>query len=152
MELNIRHEIDAPIEFVFDQVSDFTAFERQAMRRGAEVTRTGGAEAEAAWQVGFPFRGSERRMQLRVIRFATPEAIDLSAESDGVTGLIKVGLVPLSPQRTALAVGLTLAGSSIGSKLVVQSLKLARGTLETRFSNRVEGYAYEVLARWQRQG
>ena len=37
MKLATREDIDAPIEAVFEQLSDFDGFERAALRRGAEV-------------------------------------------------------------------------------------------------------------------
>ena len=40
MKLSGRTDIQAPVEFVFDAISDFDFWERAALRRGAEVTRT----------------------------------------------------------------------------------------------------------------
>jgi len=42
MEFTAREDVEAPIAYVFAQVTDFAAFERQALRRGAEVRRRDG--------------------------------------------------------------------------------------------------------------
>ena len=40
MKLSTRDDIEAPLSFVFDSFADTESWERAAMRRGAEVTRT----------------------------------------------------------------------------------------------------------------
>ena len=40
MKLSSRQDIEAPVAFVFDALNDFQAWERAALRRGAEVART----------------------------------------------------------------------------------------------------------------
>lgn len=60
MKISTRRDIDAPIEEVFAAVTDFDRFERQALRRGAEVVRedpgdpggAGGAGEEGANGIG----------------------------------------------------------------------------------------------------
>ena len=37
MELVTREDIEAPIDFVFKQVTEFPTFERSIMRRGGDV-------------------------------------------------------------------------------------------------------------------
>ena len=37
MKFSSREDLDAPIDYVWQQVTDFVAFERQAMRRGADL-------------------------------------------------------------------------------------------------------------------
>jgi len=37
MKFAAREDIEAPIEYVFSQISDFPALERSALRRGADV-------------------------------------------------------------------------------------------------------------------
>lgn len=46
MEFSSQQRVAAPRDFVFEQASDFTAFERQALRRGS---RSSGAAAPPRW-------------------------------------------------------------------------------------------------------
>ena len=61
MELTAHEDIEAPQDRVFAMMADFDTIERQAMRRGLDVTRTGdGPGAGMAWDVAFQFRGKRR--------------------------------------------------------------------------------------------
>ena len=40
MKLVARYDVDVPIDFVWAELTDFEAWERMAIRRGAEVMRT----------------------------------------------------------------------------------------------------------------
>jgi len=63
MNFNTREDIEAPIDFVFEQITDFATFERSIMRRGGDVDRLAIGEADgldAQWRVKFQMRGVER--------------------------------------------------------------------------------------------
>ena len=55
MKFSTREDIEAPIAYVFDRVADFPAYERRALRQGAEVScRTdGAAQVGTVWDVEF---------------------------------------------------------------------------------------------------
>ena len=40
MRFTTKQDIEAPLDFVYNTMIDFEAWERSAMRRGAEVERT----------------------------------------------------------------------------------------------------------------
>jgi len=40
LKLAAKYDVEAPVEFVFAQLIDFEGWERAAMRRGADVSRT----------------------------------------------------------------------------------------------------------------
>ena len=39
MKFSTREDIEAPVDHVFAEVSDFAGFERRALRHGADITR-----------------------------------------------------------------------------------------------------------------
>ncbi|WP_187293080.1 hypothetical protein [Octadecabacter arcticus] len=45
MEFTTRDDIEAPIDYVFDQVTNFATFERSIMRLGGDVERIAGGDA-----------------------------------------------------------------------------------------------------------
>jgi hypothetical protein len=66
MHFQSQYDIQAPIAWVFQQVSDFPAFERQALRRGADLRRLDGLPRPGqgmAWDVKYQFRGKDRDLR-----------------------------------------------------------------------------------------
>lgn len=149
MKFSAREDIDAPIDHVWQQVNDFGAFERQAMRRGADVRRvdSGPVGVGSAWDLAFSFRGKDRKMKAVVATMDAPNALKFDAVASGIDTVVTVDLVPLSPQRTRFAVAIELSAKSLSARLLLQSLKLAKANLTNRFKKRVADYAEEVERR-----
>jgi len=153
MKFSSREDINAPIETVFLALCDFEGFERQAMRRGAEVQRMD-ALAEPGvgmlWNVDFTMRGRRRNLDLELIRFDVPNEMRFAAKSAGIDGKFNVELMALSRSRTRMAVALELAPLNLSARLLVQSLRLAKTTLTKRFKLRLAEYAKGLEDRLQR--
>ncbi|MDF1717797.1 MAG: SRPBCC family protein [Antarcticimicrobium sp.] len=147
MQFSSKEDIDAPIEEVFAAVSDFDGFERSAIRRGIEVRREDEAAAVApgmAWDAAFDLRGKRRNLRLVLARLAAPEEMQVESESTGLTGVMTVELVALSPQRTRMAIVLNLAPKTLSARLFLQSLKLAKTSLTKRFKLKVAEFAKSI--------
>ena len=144
MKFSAREDIEAPIDQVFARVTDFAAFERQMLRRGAEVRRVDAGQpvtVGSAWDVAFTFRSRERRMRATVTRMDAPGDLVVAIAASGLDGVTTVELVALSPQRTRLAVTIDLSAKSLSARLLLQSLKLAKSNLSNRFKKRVSEFA-----------
>lgn len=147
MQFSSKEDIDAPIEEVFAAVSDFDGFERSAIRRGIEVRRADEAAAVApgmAWDAAFDLRGKRRNLHLVLAKLAAPEELQVDSETSGLTGVMTVELVALSPRRTRLAIVLNLAPKTLSARLFLQSLKLAKTTLTKRFKLKVAEFAKSI--------
>lgn len=147
MKFSTRQDIEAPIDYVFARASDFAGFERQAMRRGADVKRLGsdGAVAEGTqWDIAFKFRGKDRQMRAEIETLDNPNLIVIDTQSSGVDGVTRLEMVALSPKRTRIAVSIDISPKTLSARLLVQSLKLAKASLTSRFSGRVESFAKTV--------
>jgi len=154
MRITTRQDIAAPIAQVFAEVTDATAFERQALRRGAEVRRLDRLPALAvgsSWRVAFSFRGREREAAVAVTRLEAPTLVSATIESGGLHGATVAELLALSRTTTRLVLTFDLEATTLTSRLLLQTLKLARGSLERRAEGRVATWAREVEARWQRR-
>ena len=152
MKLDIKEDIEAPIEFVFGQVSDFRAIERAAMRRGAEVQRVDRLSTDGpgmVWEASFELHGKRRDLRLELIEHAPPERLVVMANSPGLGGEMTVDLLALAPAHTRLHVQIDLAPRTLSSKLLVQSLKLARKNLMKRIEARMTGLAEEIGRRYR---
>jgi hypothetical protein len=150
MKFSTREDIDAPIETVFQAVTNFDHFERQAMRRGAEIERLAPDapfREGFAWAARIPYRGRMRDIKVSIRELRSPEAYSLFSESGGVESTFDVTLLALSRTRTRLQVGLDLRPKSIPARIFIQSLKLAKSNLNDKFETRVANFAREIPGR-----
>jgi uncharacterized protein YndB with AHSA1/START domain len=148
MQFTAREDVALPIEQVFAAISDFDAFERAAMRRGAQVQRTGAApDLGRGWSIRFDYRGRERHLRSEIIRHAPPTGLASSGRVGGLTGTLTADLVALSPRRTRLALVLDVTGTTMGARILLQSVRLTRGSLERKLAARVERFARDLEAR-----
>lgn len=147
MKFSTREDIEAPMDHVFRMVSDFDGFERSALRRGVEVRRRDQLvqpNAELGWDVGFKFRNKKRQISGELVSYDPPNGLIFVTTGTGMTADVVVELLPLSRGRTRLSFSIDLRPSSIGGRLTIQSLKLAKSNLTRRFRNRVAGFATQV--------
>lgn len=140
MKFSTREDIDAPIDQVFESLCEFEGFERQAIRRGAEVRRVDTLSEPGVgmvWEVSFRMRGRTRQLTLLMETFEAPTNMGMKATSDGIDGAFGIELIALSRTRTRLSVALELKPKNLAARLLVQSLKLAKSSLTKRFKLRV---------------
>ena len=152
MELTTREDIEAPIDFVFDRITDFPTFERSIMRRGGDVERLDG-DAKAAlgtrWSVKFLMRGAERKVVAELVEIDSPSHMKLAMTSNAADADLKVELVPLSRARTRMIVHMAATAKSIPAKLFFQSLRFARQKSQGRFKEVVTDFAGDVETRYR---
>lgn len=144
MKFSSKEDIEAPISEVFAALAEFETFERQAIRRGADVQRMGEIDPPRVgmgWQVGFSFRGKQRDLLVELAEFEPDSLISVNGESDGLNGVLELELLALSPGRTRMSVAMTLAPKTLTGRLMVQSLKLAKSKLTKKFKRRVAEFA-----------
>lgn len=154
MNFAATQDIEAPAAFVFKHVSDFSTYERQALRRGADVRRRDTLSQPGVgmgWDVTFSFRGKDRTLSAEIVNFDDPNGYTVDSLSSGIDGTVVVELIPLSRSRTRLNVKIDLAAKSLASKLMLQSLKLAKGSLNNRFTTRVASMAKEIEERYAKR-
>lgn len=146
MKFSTRAEIEAPMAHVFAKLSDFSAFERRALRHGVQVTRCadGPVAVGTQWEIVFKLRGRERRMRATLAALDVPEMYRFDAVSDGLNVQSAVELIALSPKRTRLVVSVDLRPRSLTARVLLQSMKLAKTKLNKRFKARVLEYAEDI--------
>ncbi len=152
MKFVTKEDIECPIAHVFAQSADFAGFERQALRRGANVRRVDQSQhygLGSGWDVIFKFRGKERQMKAVVTAWDPPNGYAVQSTSSGIEGTVLVELVPLSRGRTRLSLSIELVPKTIAARIMVQSLRLARGTLQRRLDLRMSDYASDIVERYR---
>jgi hypothetical protein len=150
MKFSTKEDINAPIDEVFEILADFDAYERNAMRRGADVRRVdtlGKVAPGMRWKAVFPMRGKMRDLDLTLTEFDRPNTILIFSETPGIEGTLSMELVAMSRTRTRLSVALDLKPQNLSARLLIQSLRLAKSNLTTRFKQRVADYAKDMESR-----
>lgn len=154
MKFSSKEDIQAPIDYVFACITDFAAFERQALRRGGEIRRLDAApvpEVGSAWDIAFQFRGKDRKMQAKLVQLDDPSAMQIDTQASGIDGVTKVELVALSRTQTRLAISLELSPKSLSARLLMQSLRLAKTNLSRRFKSRIAEFAADIETKHRQQ-
>ena len=154
MKFSTREDIEAPVDAVFDMLSDFASFERAALRRGAEVQRTDQMRVPGVgmtWAAAFDLRGRKRELELELVTFDKPDEIAVESTSPGMIGQFSMELMALSRSRTRVLVELEIKPINLRARLLVQSMKLAKASLTRRYKTRVAEYAKGMEERYARK-
>ncbi len=147
MKFSTREDIEAPIDYVFARVTDFNSFERQALRRGADVQRVDPSaviQQGSAWDIAFKFRGKDRKMKATIASLDQPILLTIHILANGIEGETVIELVALSRNRTRLSVTIDLTPKGLSARLLLQSLKLAKTNLTRKFKLRVSEFAIDI--------
>ena len=152
MKLTSRQDIEAPVTFVFDALTEFHAWERAALRRGAEVSRTDKLETSGpglSWMIKFAYRGKDRRLALRLIELERPSMLGFSGTGASFDGHANIDLMALAARRTRISVTMELRARTIGARLIMQSFRLAKTRINRRFAERVGLFCTEIEIRYR---
>ena len=152
MRFATKQDIEAPIADVFRIISDFETWERAAMRRGAEVSRTDKLRAAVAgmrWATRFSYRSKPRNMELELTQIEAPSLLRFAALSKSVEGVASIELMELGGKRTRMHVVMEVSPRSLTARLFLQSLRLARARIDRKFDQRAAQLAGEIEARYR---
>lgn len=154
MEFTTREDIEAPLEQVFAQATNFEQIERQIMRRSIDVRRTSEGGAGTArgmsWQATFGFRGKTRTTDVTLAEYDPPNALSYHAVSGGLEIVTQIDFVALSRSRTRVGMKVELLPKTLSARLMVQSMKLGKSGIEKRFRVKMAEYAKELEDRLKR--
>lgn len=153
MQFVSKEDIEAPVAKVFAILSEFESYERSAIRRGIEVQRVdprAAIGAGMAWDAQFNLRGRPREMHVVLKQFEPPQLMRFEGHSKGITSIVNIELLALSPRRTRLSFDIELGAKTLSARLFLQSLKLARKNLARRFKLRMAEFAKDVEERCAR--
>lgn len=150
MKFNTRQDIEAPLAQVWATITDFDAWERAAMRRGADVARTDSLRSVAAgmnWTAKFRYRGKDRALTIALTRLEVPHKLGFKAGSQAVEADIQIELMEMAARRTRMHLSTELHPHTLGARLFLQSLRLARARVERKFQTRIASLAREIETR-----
>ncbi len=146
MEITAQEDIEGSLDTVFASLSNFEQFERAILRRGVEVRRLDTLDTPAIgmrWQSEFKYRGKMRNAEIELTRFDAPHSMQFQSKSAGLTVVTDVDCVALSRTRTRIGIVCHMQPKTLSARILVQSIKLARGSVQRKFRTRVSDFARE---------
>lgn len=152
MKLNAKDDIEAPIAFVSDLLSDFDLWERAAMRRGAEVERLDSLRHPAPgmlWSVAFPYRSKRRQVEIKLLRLIAGQTTSFQCRSEPANAVVTFDLAEMGPRRTRLVVDLDIKPNTMAARLFIQSLRLAKAKVSKRLGLRLAQLSADIEDRYR---
>lgn len=147
MKFSTKEDLEIPIEDTFKLLTDFDKFEQIFMRRGVKIARVSGYEGQLPgmrWTADAEIRGKRREIDVTLTTFDPHDALVYFAKSSGFESTLEIDLVSLSAGRTRLRIAFDLKPKTLSSRLLVQSARLARNTLNKRYKMRVAHFAGDL--------
>jgi hypothetical protein len=150
MKLTSKTDLDVPAGVVYAALADHAGWEREAVRRGAEVERPADmpfSGVGAGWRVRFPFRGKMRKALIRVDKMEPDREMAFSFQGQALEGGAEVEVTVLSPRRSRLKVSLVVKPKTLAARLFLNTLKLARRRVQARLDQRLAQLAKRIQDR-----
>lgn len=147
MKFSSREDIEAPIQTVYETMTDFDRFERQLLRRGVDITRDDTiptTDVGAKWLARFKWRGRSHDVDAEIVSIEPSVGYSIESRSGGIVCMGVIDLVALSTTRTRLFASLDLKPTTLSSRLFIQSMKLGKSALSKKFKARVADLASRI--------
>lgn len=147
MNFNAKQDIEAPADQVWQALTNFKGWERAALRRGAEVTRTdrlSGMGPGMSWLGRFDFRGQRREMTVRLVEVDPGSRLVFKGATKLFQGDVELELVAMSSRSSRLHVKADIRPQTLTARIMLQSLKLAKGRVQKRIEKRLGDFAASV--------
>ena len=147
MNLETTYELDAPAEYVFKRITDHADFEALLMGYGANIERLDdetSLNVGMKWAIDGNFRGKQRQVEVALTQLRENELVSYASVSKDVNASVDMKLEVLSPTQTRFSVDMTPKANTISARLILQSAKLARKTLEKRVNRRFADFCQRL--------
>ncbi|MGB3148498.1 MAG: hypothetical protein WBA91_12180 [Paracoccaceae bacterium] len=150
MKLSTRTDLDLSAEALFAALTDERYFEQIARRNGVTVTRHGPEPQMgpgSGWEITFPHRGKTRRLTSALKRIEPPHTLEFSGESSGFDLALDMRLLPMSADSTRIIAAIDIRPRTFGARIILQTLKIGKGRLESRFNARLRALGRALQAK-----
>lgn len=152
MKFEVSADVKAPVDRVWDAVTDFAAHEAALRDREADLWRVGdwqAARAGAAWRGTVVLRGKTRVIAAGIAEFSPDTRLVVDGRIDGVAARYAVDVQPLTAEVTRLTAVLELAATTLSARLLLQGMKLGRQPLLERMERALRREADAVERAWR---
>lgn len=154
MQFSSVQDVNAPLDFVFQQLSDFESHESYALRTGAHVERGDDLTETAAGMLWFAegeLRGKRRKVQIELIEYRPDNLLKFFVKSTSVEATATMESMALTRKQSRIKVTTVLKPKTISARLILQSAKLAKGRMNRKFNHRFWTYANHIENNYNKQ-
>jgi hypothetical protein len=147
MNLEATYDLEAPAEYIFGRITDHADFEALLMGYGANIERLDdetSLNVGMKWAIDGVFRGKQRQVEVVLTQLNKNELVSYASVSKDVNASVDMKLQALSVKQTRFTVDLTPKANTISARLILQSAKLARKTLEKRINRRFADFCQRL--------
>lgn len=144
MQFSSVQDVNAPLDFVFQQLSDFDSYESYAMRIGADVKRMDQLTQKAAglrWSIDGDFRGKKRKFDIQLTEYRPDNLLKFLVVASGIEATASMEAMALTRKQSRIKVTTVLTPKSISARLILQSAKLAKSSMNRKYNHRFWTYA-----------
>ena len=154
MKFKVSEDVDAPQEMVWARFTDFSGFEEDARGRGAILNRVGNwtqTVQGVEWRGEVTVRGKSRPITAKVTQLVPQELCVVDSRIGGMNCHQEIIFVPLSTTVTRVALMLDLSEDTLTARLLLQTMKLARGRVLQKLQGVLARQGNAVEAAYRRQ-
>ena len=154
MKFKVSEDVDAPQELVWARFTDFSGFEEDARGRGAILNRVGNwtqTVQGVEWRGEVTVRGKSRPITAKVTQLVPQELCIVDSRIGGMNCHQEIIFVPLSTTVTRVALMLDLSADTLTARLLLQTMKLARGRVLQKLQGVLARQGNAVEAAYRRQ-
>lgn len=154
MKFKVSEDVDAPQALVWARFTDFSGFEDDIRGRGATLNRVGNWTQTAEgveWRGEVTVRGMNRAIASKVSRLVPQTLCIVESRVGGMDCHYEMGFVALSPEITRVTLVLDLSADTLTARLLLQTLKLARGRVLQRLQGLIARQGNAAEAAWRKQ-
>ena len=139
---------------VWARFTDFSGFEEDARGRGAILNRVGNwtqTVQGVEWRGEVTVRGKSRPITAKVTQLVPQELCIVDSRIGGMNCNQEIIFVPLSTTVTRVALMLDLSADTLTARLLLQTMKLARGRVLQKLQGVLARQGNAVEAAYRRQ-
>jgi|SRR6056297_2955219 len=153
MIFETREEVDVPRDFAFDRFADFTRYEQAARGYGADIRRVNGFTEVAegvSWRGSVVVRGKTRGVEATVTDLTRPAHAQMVTTVGGMRVDVDLVFEEIGPQTTRVFAKAQLVATTLASRLILQTVKLARKKIQTKIDSRIVALANQFEHEYRR--
>jgi hypothetical protein len=142
VKFSTQVDVEAPAEDTFAAFADFSRYVRLAEARGARVEVL--PAPHFAWRARFDWNGAARDLKGEVTRLEAPRGFTAAMAAQLVEGVLEVDVTAEGTARSRVRVAMEWRPVTMSGRILLQSLKLVKRSLDDRFAARVADFAEGV--------